>query len=906
MANITYDGQSLIVDGRRIWVVSGAIHYPRVPRALWRDRIRAAKQAGLNCIETYVFWNVHEPQAGRFRFDGDDDLRAFVQTIAEEGMYCILRPGPYVCAEWEFGGFPAWLLDEANPKLREGDPRFLQACGRYLEAVMQQIADLQITTAEGGPIILIQVENEWMCSNEEQAELYHDQLVRYLRETGAKVPLINCNGLWQPVSNTIDCWNGWGHLLQHLRQLRHVQGDAPRIVTELWPGWFDAWGREHHAEKTPAQMLATLAEVSAAGAQFNLYMFHGGTNFAFWGGQNNDAPHAFNTTSYDYDAPLTEAGGRGPKYAALKRLAPFLSTFDQLMANLEPGDHPAIAERGAGQISVIQQSGSMGDVVFLTRDEPCRPTTVNVVSPLGQTVPVHLGHDAAAWVVFDAKLDGRAVLDATNLRPWAWVDGRMLVLYGPASTDALVSIDGAVLVDTVPGGAKPHVHQHQDLTVVICSDKQIDQAYVHDDGRLFVGIDGFDGEGEPRHGSGASCVIVQPDGRVQRPRFGAKPRKPTPPRLTGWQYADVDAFVDGSAPRYAAIDGPRSLRACGADYGYGWYRLRLNRSKAGRVNLYAPESADRLAVYRQGKLEKVMGVGPGADDTPQAMNLPKGQTELVILADNLGRYKHAFGPDARKGLFGHVGHATTMRMNKPRRRVAPLPDAFTLHGFIHSARRGERSLRPHFDFEFTHRRKSPLVLVGEGERPRAIVLVNDTPVAVDQAWGLTHRFVLRPGEELKQGKNVLTIVPFHDVDDRYDPTKAYRMYEQAELLTDKADWAYARWQVPDEPRFDAMPRSTTGRPGWFRTTFTLSAIPEAVWLHVAGMSKGQIYLNGHNVGRYWVATATGQKVPPQCEYYLPEPWLNLDEPNELMLFDEHGKRPDKCRLVFNAMGPYGK
>ncbi len=904
MANITYDGQSLIVDGRRVWLVSGTIHYLRTPHPLWRQRVRAARQAGLNCIQTYVFWNAHEPQPGRFRFDGDYDLRRFIKIVAEEGMYCILRPGPYACAEWDFGGFPAWLLNQPGVRLREGEPQYLQACARYLEAVMGQVADLQITHPEGGPIVLIQVENEWFCSNEPQAEQYHGQLARFLRETGAAVPLINCNNLWQQVANTIDCWNGWDRLLQNMRQLQRVQPDAPRVVTELWPGWFDVWGGEHHTDKTAAQMLARIADVSAAGAQFNLYMFHGGTNFAFWAGQNNDAPHAFNTTSYDYDAPLTEAGGRGPKYLALKRIAPFLSSFDQLMANLDPELHPAAAARNHGRISVVQQSGSMGDVVFITRDEPCRPATVDLISPLGQTLPVHLGHDAAAWVVFDAKLDGQAVLDVTNLRPWAFVERRMLVLYGPASTQALVSIDGAVLDDQVPAGAAPKVVRHQDLTVVLCSDKQIDQAYLHDDGRLFVGVGGFDDAGEPLRGASGSYTIVSPDGETTQRRMGAKPRRPAAPPLGEWRHADVDAFVDGTAPRYAAIDGPRSLEACGADFGYGWYRIRLHRGKAGRVNLLCPEARDRLHLYRDGKLDRIIGVGPGAVDQPVPVSLPGGTTDLVFLADNLGRYKHATADEAAKGLSHHLYHVTAVRLNKPKRRVAPMPDPFELYGFVHGARRGDRSLRPHYDFEFTHRRKTSLLLAASGKRPRALVLVNDQPVALDQAWGLDHQFTLHSGQHLKQGKNTLTIVPLNKPREEHDLSKAYKLLELAERITDKADWAYARWQVPDAERFGAMPRATGGRPGWFRTTFSLNAIPEAVWLRIAGMSKGQVYLNGHNVGRYWVASPTGQKVPPQTDYYLPEPWLSVDQPNELILFDEHGKRPTRCSIVFNAMGPY--
>ncbi|MEX0745431.1 MAG: beta-galactosidase, partial [Phycisphaeraceae bacterium] len=150
MSTITFDGQSFIVDSRRVWLVSGAIHYPRVPHELWRDRIRAARQAGLNCIDTPVFWNLHEPRPGRFDFAGRQDLRRFVQTVGEEGMYCLLRPGPYIGAACDFGGHPAWLAAGDGVKLREAAPAYLEACARYLGAVMREVRELQLTTPTQG------------------------------------------------------------------------------------------------------------------------------------------------------------------------------------------------------------------------------------------------------------------------------------------------------------------------------------------------------------------------------------------------------------------------------------------------------------------------------------------------------------------------------------------------------------------------------------------------------------------------------------------------------------------------------------------------------------------------------------------------------------------------------------
>jgi hypothetical protein len=906
MANITYNAQSFTIDGRRIWLVSGAVHYARTPHQLWRSRIRAAKQAGLNTIETYVFWNLHEPQPGIFDFEGDRDLRRFVEIVGEEGMYCVLRPGPYVCSEWDFGGLPAWLhLVDGGAKIRQGDPAFLQAVARYLDAVMQQVRDLQITTDEGGPIILVQNENEWFCTNQSEGEAYLDQITRYLRESGCTVPLINCNNLWQPASNTIDCWNGWNHLIHDMRQLRLAQPDAPRLVTELWTGWFDAWDAPHESGKSPDDLLRKIVQVSAAGAQANLYMFHGGTNFGFYGGRTVGRPDMYMTTSYDFDAPLLEAGGRGGKYRAVKRIGMFLDQFAPLMAHLKPEEHHTVLAPDDKQVTVIQQTGPLGSVVFFTRPDPLKPQTVQVLTPMGQQLPVHLGRDAAAWIVLNANLRGAATLDLTNLRPWAFVKRRMLVLFGPSGTDGLLSIGGAVLQETVPTGATPLVTHHQDLTIVILNEKQVDAAYLHDDGRLFVGVDGFDEAGEPIRGDAATAVVVHPDGATEKHKFGPKPRKPTPPKLGEWRWAGVDHLIEGSAARFAAIDGPRSLVSCGADFGYGWYRFRIDRSRAGKVALLAPEGNDRLHLYQNKSLKAVLGFGPGATDEPVNLSLKQGENELVFLADNLGRFNYGAGMGELKGLFGHLLDVKSVRLTKPERTTAPAADPFEITGWAPHCRVGDRGLRSRYTYTVPHRRKTPLVLVLRGERPRSVILVNDQPLALDGALNTTNRWVLDPDRHLKQGNNRITIALLADEPEDFDIREAVACYEAREVLSVNAEWSYARWEMPDDSDFAALPKQTPARPAWYRTTFAGVEPALPLFLEIDGMTKGQIYLNGRNIGRYFVASHTGRKVPPQTRYYLPEPWLRADDENELTLFEEHGKHPTKCKLVYDPNGPYG-
>ncbi len=898
MATITHDGQSFLIDNRRIWLVSGSVHYPRTPHELWRHRLRAAKQAGLNCIDTYVFWNVHEPQPGVFRFDGDADLRRFVEMIGEEGMWCILRPGPYVCSEWDFGGLPAWLHEEATMALRQSNPAFLQACARYLDAVVKQVLDLQIT--HDGPILMMQNENEWFCSNDEEGERYLKELSRYMREAGCGVPLINCNGLWQPVEGTIDCWNGWNRLLDNVRQLRIAQPDAPRLVTELWPGWFDAWGRPHDSGKSPQQVMRTLAEVSAAGAQYNLYMFHGGTNFGFHGGRTVGGPDVYMTTSYDYDAPLLEAGGRGPKYKAVKRINMFLSQFGALMSHLHPREHHTIP---AGGLAAIQQSGAQGDVVFIRRDDLDDPAEVELLTPRGQRLTVHLGDELAAWIALRTNLGGAAVLDLTNLRPWAFVNQRMLVLYAPAGSPGIVSIDGATMTCDVPTGMKPHVKTLQDITVVVLNEKQVDAAYIHKDGTLYVGIGGFDEDNQPIRDGHGSYTLVRPSGRTNSKRFGAKAEAPTSPRLGAWRCATVNEYITGEAPRYAAIDGPRNLEACGADYGYGWYRVRIHLPRARRVKLFAPEANDRLHLFIDGRFDRTIGFGPGARYEPLELSLGSGTHDLVFLADNLGRFNYGGGLGEKKGLFGHLLHAKAVRLKAPSESVEPAADPFELTAFAHHCRRGDRTRRPRYRWTVPHRRQTPLILVLSGDRPPMLLTVNGQPVAVDGGRGLVSRYVLTQDGCLKRGHNRMTLAALSRVPEGFDPARAVAMYE-GEVLSEGAAWSYARWRMPDESQFADLPSRLPALPTWFGTTFRVKANHVPLWFEATGLTKGQIYLNGHNVGRYFVQTATGAKVPPQKRYYLPEPWLNVAGENELIVFDEHGRVPTKCRLAYDALGPY--
>jgi beta-galactosidase len=302
-------GDDFLLDGEPHRILSGALHYFRVHPDDWADRIHKARLMGLNTIETYVPWNAHEPQEGEWRADGPLDLDRFLRAIADEGMHAIVRPGPYICAEWDNGGLPAWLFTDPEVGIRRSEPRFVAALSAYLRNVLDIVRPLQIT--EGGPVVLVQVENEYGAYGDDTA--YLQQLADTVRAAGITVPLMTVD---QPEDEMLENGSLPGVLKtasfgsrsrERLATLRRHQPTGPLMCSEFWDGWFDSWGGHHHT--TPvAESAAELDELLALGASVNVYMFHGGTNFGFTNGANDKGVYQPIVTSYDYDAPLDEAG----------------------------------------------------------------------------------------------------------------------------------------------------------------------------------------------------------------------------------------------------------------------------------------------------------------------------------------------------------------------------------------------------------------------------------------------------------------------------------------------------------------------------------------------------------------------------------------------------------------------
>lgn len=306
-----------LLDGQRFQIRCGEVHAPRVPREYWRHRLQMAKAMGLNTVCAYLFWNMHEPRPGEFNWSGQADAAEFCRIAQEEGLWVMLRPGPYACAEWEMGGFPWWLLKHDDIKLRTRDPRYLDAAKRYLKEVGRVLGPLQVT--RGGPILMVQVENEYGFYGKD-AE-YMGELRQAMVDAGFDVPLFACNppyalknGYRQDLFPVV---NFGSDPVAGFKALREILPQGPLMCGEFYPGWFDTWGSPHHLGKTD-QYLKDLEYMLKAGGSFSIYMAHGGTSFGFWSGA--DRPFKPDTSSYDYDAPITEAGWTTDKFFKTREL----------------------------------------------------------------------------------------------------------------------------------------------------------------------------------------------------------------------------------------------------------------------------------------------------------------------------------------------------------------------------------------------------------------------------------------------------------------------------------------------------------------------------------------------------------------------------------------------------------
>ncbi|XP_074528259.1 beta-galactosidase-1-like protein 2 [Halichoeres trimaculatus] len=377
---LSANSSQFTLDGEPFRIMGGSVHYFRVPRAYWRDRLLKMKACGLNTLTTFVPWSLHQPERGIFNFHTQLDLEAFINLAAELGLWVILRPGPYISSELDLGGLPSWLLRDNSMRLRTTHPGFTEAVNTYFDKLVPKVVPLQFR--KGGPIIAVQVENEYGSYAKDEGYMHF--IKEALTSRGISELLLTSDN-----HNTLKSGSVDGAIrslkLQKLNQrdiqdLTALQPNSPTMVMDYWTGWYDVWGELHHV-LPPEDMVSTVREILRRGMSVNLYMFHGGSSFGFMSGALADPSYRALVPSYDYDAPLSEAGEYTPKYHLLRDL---LSRYN---GGESFPDMPALHYRESYEPAIMYQHLSLWDALTFTEGPFRSPKPVRM-----ENLPVNNGN----------------------------------------------------------------------------------------------------------------------------------------------------------------------------------------------------------------------------------------------------------------------------------------------------------------------------------------------------------------------------------------------------------------------------------------------------------------------------------------------------------------------------------
>ncbi len=406
--------QTFLLNGEPFVVKAAEIHYPRIPADYWEHRIKMCKALGMNTVCLYVFWNIHEPAEGQFDFTGNNDVAAFCKLAQKQGMYVILRPGPYVCAEWEMGGLPWWLLKKKDIALRTQDPYFMERVRLFMAEVGKQLSGLQVTN--GGNILMVQVENEYGAYGIDKP--YVAEIRDIVKASGFdKVPLFQCDWSSNFENNALDdlLWTinfGTGaNVDEQFKRLKELRPETPLMCSEFWSGWFDHWGAKHET-RSADELVAGMKEMLDKNISFSLYMTHGGTSFGHWAGSNFPG-YVPDCTSYDYDAPINESGKVTPKYFKVR----------DLLANYLPNGQklPAVPD-SIPVISIPEIAFTEAATVFDNLPEPKTSENIQSMECFDQ------GWGSILYRTTLKQSDARQVLKVTEAHDWAqvFIDGEKI------------------------------------------------------------------------------------------------------------------------------------------------------------------------------------------------------------------------------------------------------------------------------------------------------------------------------------------------------------------------------------------------------------------------------------------------------------------------------------------------
>jgi len=897
---IQYDSKSFVIDGQRVFLNSAAVHYFRMPKEEWRDVLIKAKLAGMNCIDTYFAWNVHEAEEGSFNFEGDNDCGAFMDLCAELGLWVIARPGPFICAEWDFGGYPWWLATKDRMEYRIDHPEHLEYVFRYFDRLLPIISARQLT--KGGNVILVQVENEYgYLAESERGKNYMRLLRDGMLARGIEVPLITCVG---GAEETIECANFWSGAKQHFGKLVAKQPDTPKLVTEFWTGWFEHWGGSAALQKTATLYEKRILETIAAGFDgINHYMFFGGTNFGSYGGRTVGSSDIFMITSYDYDAPLNEYGRTTAKYFTAKKLSQFTNVMTAFLLEAEEADVSSVkASTGLAlsalkldrqQLIFAENKKEEREGFHITlRDDLTLPVTIEA----GQMIPIldrvnvmdGLSITMGGYLIGNESYENRQVLivsggrgqrlsvllEADNAIEWSandypsvrylWRDKQQLLLdlYCFEEPQLITMVVGGRLVELIVLNAESADQAWRVGTptvdwIIGCKDVSVTSEGllegVKDESRSTLHIT------EQKSVFSNELPMLQYSGNFKS--------HSSLPQLTNWLASPVALDDQGSI----MLKRPVGFAEFGQEAGYLLYSHELNSDTSEETTIAISALQDPVRVYVNGKEQGfIKDLGAGSI----RLQLEKGSNHIQLLVQHMGRLNFSPYLGEEKGISGAVykdaeiiDFRTDWQLND-----------ITVDLSQVIAAQSTNMMKKTWHMEAGKR----VLIVGAISEN---LTINGVKVKLEgySSWFKFHTVDLT--SYLQAGLN------------EFEMQLIASPMERLQLIVCDEQQRLEPWKVKSlGEEMDTSSASLHGQgPAWHRSSFEWSEadVPRhaRLKLRLTGMSKGFIRLNGRSLGRYW-------QVGPQEDYKLPLAWLN-DGENTLELFDEQGRSPHHVKLLFD-------
>lgn len=922
---VSFTPTAFVVGGQPCFLAAGSMDYFRCPAELWHDRILKAKRAGLNTIMTYVAWNQHEREEGTYHFAGRADLAAFLRSCAELEMLAIVRVGPFICDEFEMGGHPAWLLGKPNVELRIRSAAAEPYIERWFAQLCKHIAPLQVT--QGGPVVLVQAENEYYYAQRPGAAEYLEYLYQTLRRNGIDVPISGCgDGTEVQTPAYFETVNGYRREAAVAFRQRHPAW--PLLISEHYTDWFDVWTWPQTDYPKRPMLEQESLEALSQGVMLSYFCFHGGTNFGFNASSSWKTDHTWVTNCYFGQGPVAEGGALNPNYFAVKSASLPVAQFETFFASaVSVSSLPDLAgpvtasglrsERGTlifilpvYPIRADQRTLADGDAkpVSLLEDRPTpemEAATGAIRLPIGTWVPLAAGSARVLMLPLGFRIDHQNVVDYANgtlLGIGGNADRRVILLWGETGREGHVSVNGAAVDFRFPN-TEPLLVKTGRVTVIALSPLLADRTWFAD-GRVIIGP-AFVAE---KIGARHICfldeqtellVSVEKDGTLQRrsiPPNSIEAEPTTSPVALLWKRTKF-AELQPQSSGWKALDGPRPVEGLGSYHGYSWYRARVSSPAERGTGLLFTAAADRAHVWVNAKYAGVCGRGAAAKRDLLPIHLPGEEALITMLVDNMGRSSEG-STQQRKGIWGLVyagaGEETlsapslqpgtiptelTWQFEKFRIDAGPRASCHVARWNVH-ARNGSRfflALRDVPQYAWIYLDGA---LVGEHHGDNALL---DGFAASDY---LLPPFESRPAE--------LTIY-FYGETQTAGPQGVHLYSFPVEGALHS--WEFRPWASPG---VSSAPSESPGyandvkEPCWWQAECSQTGLKAPLFFATRELTKGQVYLNQEPVGRYW-------ELGPHHRVYLPE---NLLQPvNTIGLIDEGGASPDKTFLMRDANVP---